>query len=77
MDVGPTVDLIGEKKMGIEQDLNEKILGKGIGDQSYKGKKSGYWTNRRFDLKNYEKDGGQTNRRLDRKNKDIRIRRYQ
>ena len=46
-----------------------KSWGKGIGDQSYKGKKSGYWTNRRFDLKNYEKDGGQTNRRLDRKKK--------
>ena len=48
-----------------------KSQGKGIGDQSYKGKKSGYWTNRRFDLKHYEKDGGQTNRRLDRKKKII------
>ena len=27
MDVGRTVDLIGEKKMGVEQDLNEKIMG--------------------------------------------------
>ena len=27
MDVGQTVDLIGEKKMGVEQDLNEKIMG--------------------------------------------------
>ena len=27
MEVGQTVDLIGEKKMGIEQDLNEKIMG--------------------------------------------------
>ena len=46
-----------------------KSWGKGIGDQSYKGKKSGYWTNRRFDLKDYEKDGGRTNWRLDRKKK--------
>ena len=46
-----------------------KSWGKRIGDQSYKGKKSGYWTNKRFDLKNYEKDGGQTNRRLNRKKK--------
>ena len=27
MDVGQTVDLIGEKKISIEQDLNEKIMG--------------------------------------------------
>ena len=26
MDVGQPVDLIGEKKMGVEQDLNEKIM---------------------------------------------------
>ena len=46
-----------------------KSWGKEIGDQSYKGKKSGYWTNRRFDLKSFKNDGCQTNRRLDRKKK--------
>ena len=44
-----------------------KSWGKGIGDQSYKGKKSGHWTNRRFDFNNYEKDKGWTNRRLNNK----------
>ena len=63
MDVGQTVDLIGEKKMGVEQDLNEKIMGERNRRLVQQRKKSGYWTNRRFDLKSYEKDGCQTNRR--------------
>ena len=66
MDVRQTVDLIKEKKMGVERlvDLNKKIMGERNRRLVSQRKKNGYWTNRRFELKRYEKDGCLTNRRL-------------
>ena len=59
MDVGRTVDLIGEKKMGVEQivDLNKKIIRERNRRLVSQGKKNGYWTNRRFKFKRNKKDG--------------------
>ena len=52
MDVRQTVDLIREKKMGVEQivDLNKRIIGERNRRLVLKRKKNGHWTNRRYEV---------------------------